>query len=218
MEPVRVVWSSGRFIEGADGAAGFQWLLLFPVIVLAFTRRRPLAQWLCLALAALISSSASTAAVVHALPAARRSRSSRCWAAGHSTDDSGRHVPPRIAMLVVGALLCAVNVRLMYTGSLVQFHAVHGVRHRRPRQARIHRAVRAGPDRRRLPQPESAARARRLLHAGRARPPASSAIPAPPTGTTIRHSRALATAQTADDVLAHARKFGLTHIVYRDPP
>jgi 4-amino-4-deoxy-L-arabinose transferase-like glycosyltransferase len=48
------VWSSGRFIEGADGAAGFQWLLLFPVIALAFTRRRPLAQWFCLVLALIV--------------------------------------------------------------------------------------------------------------------------------------------------------------------
>ena len=52
--PYELVWSSGRFIEGSDGAAGFHWLLLFPVILLAFTRRRPLAQWLCLALAAIV--------------------------------------------------------------------------------------------------------------------------------------------------------------------
>jgi hypothetical protein len=30
--------------------------------------------------------------------------------------------------------------------------------------------------------------------------------------------RALTMAQTADDVLAHAKLFRLTHIVYRDPP
>ena len=30
--------------------------------------------------------------------------------------------------------------------------------------------------------------------------------------------RALVLAESADDVLAHARAYGLTHIVYRDPP
>src|SRR4029079_12241734 len=49
--PYELIGSSGRSIEGADGAAGFHWLLLFPIVAFGFFRRRPRAQWLCLALA-----------------------------------------------------------------------------------------------------------------------------------------------------------------------
>ena len=48
--------------------------------------------------------------------------------------------------------------------------------------------------------------------------PDTSAIPAPPTGTTTPRSARSPLPQSADDVLAHAQKFALTHIVYRDPP
>ena len=43
MEPYEMVWSSGRFIEGSDGAAGFHWLLLYPADRARVTRRPPLA-------------------------------------------------------------------------------------------------------------------------------------------------------------------------------
>ena len=40
-----VIVDSRRFIEGTDGAAGLHWLLLLPLIYVAFSRRRPPGQW-----------------------------------------------------------------------------------------------------------------------------------------------------------------------------
>ena len=42
---------SSRFVEGSSGAAGFHWLLILPLIYVAFARRRPAEQWACAALA-----------------------------------------------------------------------------------------------------------------------------------------------------------------------
>jgi hypothetical protein len=211
-----MVWSSGRFIEGADGAAGFQWLLLLPVIVLAFTRQRPLAQWLCLALAIIffVGVFAQQSYLRYLLPVFALIAVLGGWALTEIPD--GRAT--RAAILLIGGLLCAINVRLMYTASwsnvtLCTACAVDS-------RARREYVARYMPDRivadylnRNLP---NARVGFFMLHA-------------PSPAGFVGYSRAgnwhdypaysaLTMAQTGDNVLALAQLYRLTHIVYRDPP
>jgi len=51
--PYEVVLASGRFLEGRNGSAGFHWLLLYPLILVAAIRTRDPAALLCLLLAAM---------------------------------------------------------------------------------------------------------------------------------------------------------------------
>ncbi len=210
-----LISSSGKFIEGSDGAAGLQWLLLFPVIALAFTRRRPLAQWLCLALAALFFVGVFTqqSYIRYLLPAFALIAVLGGWAIAAIPD--GRAT--RIALLVIGGILCAVNVRLIYSAAWFNFTLCTACA--TDARARYEYLAQYAPERiagdylnRNLPR----ARVGFYLLGGT-------------PGGYVGYSRvaswhdvptygALATAQTADDVLAHARKFRLTHIVYRDPP
>ena len=106
--------SSGRFIEGRDGAAGFHWLLLLPVILLAFLRRRPLAQWLCLALAALffVAVFSQQAYLRYLLPALLLIAVLGGWA----LSDLPWTRSARVALLVVGGLLCLLNLQFMSAG------------------------------------------------------------------------------------------------------
>ena len=124
----------------------------------------------------------------------------------------------RTAILLIGGLLCAINVRLMYTGSWANMTLCTACgADSRARQAYI---ALYGPDRltadylnANLP------RARVGFYM----------LGAPAPAGFVGYSRsgnwhddatfhALAFSETADDVLAHAKSYQLTHIVYRDPP
>jgi hypothetical protein len=108
-------FSSGRFIEGREGAAGFHWLLLLPVILLAFLRRRPLAQWLCLALAALffVAVFPQQAYLRYLLPVLLLITVLGGWA----LSDLPWTRSARVALLAVGGLLCLLNLQFMFAGS-----------------------------------------------------------------------------------------------------
>ena len=213
--PYELVWSSGRFIEGFDGAAGFHWLLLFPVILLAFARRPPRPYWLCLALAAIAFVGVFTqqSYLRYLLPVFALIAVLGGWALAEIPDRRAT----RTVMLVIGGLLCLVNVRLMWTGSWANLTlcTACGVDNR-ARQAFV---AQYAPDRlaadylnRNLPN----ARVGFYMLGG---------TPAGFVGYSRAGNwhddktfRALAFAESADDVLAHARAYRLTHIVYRDPP
>ena len=108
-------FSSGRFIEGREGAAGFHWLLLLPVILLAFLRRRPLAQWLCLALAALffVAVFSQQAYLRYLLPVLLLITVLGGWA----LSDLPWTRSGRVALLAVGGMLCLLNLQFMFAGS-----------------------------------------------------------------------------------------------------
>jgi hypothetical protein len=114
--PYELVLDSGRFIEGTTGAAGFHWLLLFPVIAVAFAlRRRPRVQWFCVAIAAafFLLVYVQQAYLRYLLPALLVGAAAAAWALADLPD--GR--VPRAIVAVVGAVLIALNLRFMYTGS-----------------------------------------------------------------------------------------------------
>ena len=213
--PYELIWSSGRFIEGSDGAAGFHWLLLFPVIVLAFTRRRPLAQWLCLALAAIVFVGvySQQSYLRYLLPVFALIALLGGWALAEIPDRRSA----RFLLVVIGAALCFVNVRLMYTGSWANLSLCPacGVDPR----ARHEHIAQFAPDRlaadylnRELPN------ARVGFYMLGATPAGYVGYSRAANWHDFPSFRALALAQSMDDVLAHAKKFSLTHIVYRDPP
>jgi hypothetical protein len=214
--PYEMIWSSGRFIEGADGAAGFQWLLLFPVIALAFLRRRPLAQWLCLALAAIVFVGvfSQQSYLRYLLPVFALVAVLGGWALDEIPDSRAT----RVAILLVGGILCAINVRLMYTAGWA--NAVLCPSCATDSRARREYVAQYKPDR------IAADYLNAYLPNARV---GFYMIGAPSPAGYVGYSRAanwhdypsfraLTMAQTAEDVLAHAKKFGLTHIVYRDPP
>ena len=210
-----LIWSSGRFIEGSNGAAGFQWLLLVPVIALAFTRRRPLAHWLCLALAVIVFVGvfSQQSYLRYLLPVFALIAVLGGWALAEIPDTRAT----RAAIFLIGGLLCFVNVRLMYTGSWANLSlcTACGV----DNHARQDHIAQFGPDRlaadylnRNLPN----ARVGFYMLGG---------TPAGFVGYSRAVNwhdyptfRAITEALTADEVLANARSFRLTHIVYRDPP
>lgn len=210
-----LVWSSGPFIEGTDGAAGLQWLLLFPLIVLAFTRRRPRAQWLCLALAAtvFVGIFSQQSYLRYLLPFFALIVVLGGWALAEIPDNRAT----RAAILLIGAVLCAINVRLMYTASWANADLCTGCAV--DNRARREYVARYSPDRvvadylnRSLPD----ARVGFFI------------LNAPSPAGFTGYSRAgnwhdypvysaLTMAQTADDVLLAVKAYRLTHIVYRDP-
>ncbi|MEO8754400.1 MAG: glycosyltransferase family 39 protein [Casimicrobiaceae bacterium] len=110
-----LIWSSGRFIEGSNGAAGMQWLLLIPVIALAFIRRRPLVQWLCLALAVIffVGVFSQQSYLRYLLPFFALFAVLGGWALSEIPD--GRAT--RATILLIGGILIVINVRLIYTAS-----------------------------------------------------------------------------------------------------
>ena len=114
--PYELVLDSGRYIEGATGAPGFHWLLLFPVMAVAFAlRRRPRLQWFCIAIAAafFVAVYVQQAYLRYLLPALLVAAAAAAWALADLPD--GR--APRTIVVVVGAALIALNLRFMYTGS-----------------------------------------------------------------------------------------------------
>jgi 4-amino-4-deoxy-L-arabinose transferase-like glycosyltransferase len=108
--------SSGRFIEGEDGAAGFQWLLLLPIFALGFAfRRRSIAQWLCAGLAGLffVGVFSQQAYLRYLLPFLMLFAVLAAWA----LDDFVRGPRTRVTLIASVALLCVLNLRFMYAAS-----------------------------------------------------------------------------------------------------
>jgi len=113
--PYEIVMWSGRFIEGESGAAGLQWLLLFPLIAAAFFRRRPRVQWACLALAVIffVGVYLQQSYLRYLLPALVLVGVLGSWALADLPD---RRIT-RIAILVVGTAVCLGNLRFASTAS-----------------------------------------------------------------------------------------------------
>jgi hypothetical protein len=108
--------ASGRYIEGSDGAAGWHWLLLLPVIAVAFLlRRRPAVHWLCLGLAAVFFCGvfSQQAYLRYLLPFLMLTAVLGGWALQAVVINQGT----RTALVVVGGILCLLNLRFIYTAS-----------------------------------------------------------------------------------------------------
>jgi hypothetical protein len=208
-----VIADSHRFIEGSDGAIGLHWLLLLPLIALAFTRRRPAEQWWCAALAAVFFTAVfvQQAYLRYLLPAFMLLAVLGGWAANDLPD--GRRT--RIAVLIVGGLLCLLHVRLIPNGNWPNARLCVGCAF--DAQARTNFLSMYMGDRivgdhlnRNLPD----ARVGFLM------------LNAPSPGGFAGYSRAanwhdgpffsaVARATTAADIDVLVRKYSLTHVVYR---
>jgi hypothetical protein len=114
--PYELVVDSGRFLEGAPGAPGFHWLLLLPLIAVAFAwRRHNRVQWACVALGIVffVAVYLQQAYLRYLLPTLLVAAAAAGWALADLPD--GRKV--RVVTAVLGALLIALNLRFMYTAS-----------------------------------------------------------------------------------------------------
>jgi Dolichyl-phosphate-mannose-protein mannosyltransferase len=210
-----IFYSSGRFIEGWDGAAGFQWLLLLPVIFLGFVRRRPSAQWLCLALAALffVAVFSQQAYLRYLVPSLLLIMVLGGWTL------SDLPWPPvgRVALLVIGGMICLLNLQFMPAANwtnamLCPSCALDG--HARARYVAAY-----------LPDRAVAEYLTAALPAARI---GFFSLNAPGASGYTGYSRAanwhdvdvykvLLAASSAEDVLAIARRYNLTHAVFVDP-
>jgi hypothetical protein len=210
--PYELVTDSGRFLEGAAGAPGFHWLLLLPLIALVAARRRfGRLQWACLALAAafFVAVFLQQAYLRYLLPALLVLAAAGGWALA---DLPERRVV-RVALGVAGCLLIALNLRFMYTASW--YHASLCRRCAFDGAARTAYLVRYAPLRIAADWMNDHLPAARVgLFA------LNDPTPAGYTGYSRGgnwHDLAtfglLAHAETADDVLALARSFRLTHVL-----
>lgn len=208
-----VLTDGHRFIEGADGAAGFHWLLLIPLVILGFTRRRPVEQWLCAGLAAIFFAAVymQQAYLRYLLPAFMLLAVLGGWAASDLPDRGFT----RLAILLVGGALCLLQVRLMHTGSWPNARLCVGCAfdaHARHDFVSNYMGARIVADylNRSLPD----ARVGFLM--------LNAPSPAGYTGYSRAANwhdnaffRGLAAAGSADDVAALAKRYGLTHVVFR---
>lgn len=208
-----VLTDGHRFIEGADGAAGFHWLLLIALIMVAALRRRHADFWVCAILAAVffVAVYSQQAYLRYLIPAFMLLAVLGGWAAA----DLGERRFTRIAMLVIGGLLCVLHVRLMHTGAWANAQLCEGCAFdARKRQEFASRymgdRVVAEYLNRTLPD----ARVGFLMLNG------------PSPAGYVGYSRAanwhdnvffqaVAAADNADDIATLAKRYGLTHIVYR---
>jgi len=207
--------ASSRFIEGRDGAAGFHWLLLLPLIILAFMRRRPAPQWLCLALAAAFF------AVVHAQQAYLRYELPALFLitilGGWALSDLTWTRATRVGVLAVGGLLCVLNLQFLVAASWT--NATLCLTCSQDSDARAEYIATYLPDR------AVAAYLTANLPTARV---AFFTVNAAGASGYVGYSRAanwhdaevypaLLNARTAEDVLALCRRYQLTHAVFRDP-
>ncbi len=208
-------FSSGRFIEGREGAAGFHWLLLLPVVLLAFLRRRPLAQWLCLALAALffVAVFPQQAYLRYLLPVLLLITVLGGWV----LSDLSWTRSARVALLVVGGILCLLNLQFMFAGSWTNEKLCLS--------CSLDSQARADYIDTFLPDRAVAAYLNDTLPHARI---GFFTLNASGASGYIGYSRAanwhddevfraLVAANSAEDVLAIARRYGLTHAVFLEP-
>jgi hypothetical protein len=210
-----MIWSSGRFTEGFNGAAGFHWLLLYPLIVLAYVRWRSSAQWFALALAAVffVGVYSQQSYLRYLLPFFALVAVIGGWAICEIPD--GRL--SRVAILLFGVALCAVHLRFIYTANWSNLTLCASCAF--DDAARRDYMAKYAPDRLAVEYLNHALPAARVGFYNFGGSPAGF----------VGYSRAgnwhdqatfwaLADAQSVNDVIALTRKFRLTHIVYRDPP
>jgi Dolichyl-phosphate-mannose-protein mannosyltransferase len=206
--------SSGKFIEGFDGAAGFHWLLLLPIIALGFTRRRPAAQWLTLSLAVIffVVVYSQQAYLRYLLPFLLLLAVLGGWTLGEVV----RAPAARVALAVVGGMLVVTNVLLMNTG--VWWNATLCTGCALGQGARMGYVARYAPDR------IVAQYLTDTVPSGRVgffvvNAAGASGFTGYSRGANwhdVRVYRALTGSGSADDVLAIARRYGLTHVVVLD--
>jgi len=118
LQPLRVydmLLASGHYIEGTGGAVGWQWLLLMPVVFLSFLRRRTATQWLCLGLLIFffVSVFKQQAYLRYLLPAFALLTVLGAW----TLSDLPERQAMRVAILLIGSALCLLNLRFIYAGS-----------------------------------------------------------------------------------------------------
>jgi 4-amino-4-deoxy-L-arabinose transferase-like glycosyltransferase len=210
--PYDLVTQSGRFIEGHDGAAGVQWLLLFPLVVGGlFARRRGIR-------AGLFALAAGFALLVYAqqsylrylLPALVLLAVLGAWSLG----DWMRPAMARAGLVAVAALVVVVNSSLMPTASWP--NTTLCLRCSQDADARRAYVARYAPLR------IVADYLNRNLADARV---GFFVLNAPAPSGFVGYSRsanwhdaglfsALAAARTPDDVAAVARRFRLTHAVF----
>jgi hypothetical protein len=214
--PYTAVLESGRHIEGTDGAAGLQWLLLYPLVLVGALRRPPRDFWYALTLAALFF------VVVYSQQSYLRYLVPWFVLIAVLAAWSLEALPsPRVvssALLILGVAVCALNVTLVHTASWVNTTlCLRCTYDPAARQDFIVRfaALRAVAERLNREAPEA--------HVG--------FFVLNSTGATgyVGYSRsanwhdwetfiAFATAGTAADIAAIVRRAGLTHIVYSELP
>jgi len=210
--PYGLVTDSGRFLEGAAGAPVFHWLLLLPLIALVAARRRfGRAQWACVALAAafFVAVFVQQAYLRYLLPALLVAAAAGGWALADLPDRRA----VRVAIAVAGCLVIALNVRFMYTASW--YHTALCRRCAFDADARRAYVARYAPLRIAadwLEERLSGARVGLFV--------LNDATPAGYTGYSrggnwhdLAAFGALVRAQSADDVLALAREWKLTHVL-----
>ena len=209
--------SSGRYVEGSDGAAGWQWLPLLTVIAVVFLfRRRPTTQWLLAGLAAIFFVGVFTqqAYLRYLLPFLMLTAVLGGWVLGEAVESR----PARFTLLALGAILCLLNLRFIYAGSW--FNQALCLRCAVEDSPRMRYLARYAPDRiiadyLNLSLPTARVGFFALRSAGGAsgfvgysRAASWHDIPA---------YAALVRATTAEDVLALAREYQLTHVVVWEP-
>jgi hypothetical protein len=208
-------FSSGRFIEGREGAAGFHWLLLLPVILLAFLRRRPLAHWLCLALAALffVAVFSQQAYLRYLLPVLLLITVLGGWA----LSDLPWTRSARVALLVIGGMLCLLNLQFMFAGSWTNEKVCLSCS--LDSQARADYVDAFLPDRAVAAYLNDTLPQARIAFFTLNSPGASGYIGYSRAANwhDVEVYKALLGASSAEDVLAIARRYRLTHAVFLEP-
>jgi hypothetical protein len=208
-----VLLDGHRFLEGADGAAGLHWLLVIPLVVIALVRRQPPRIVACAALFALYFVAVFTqqAYLRYLFPAFLLLAALGAWA----TEPWMRARAARVALLVVGGVLVALNVRFIPSGNwpnaqLCPMCAFD--RFAREDFTATYMGDRIVGDY--LNRNLRDARVGFLM------------VNAPSPAGYVGYSRAanwhdgafyplIAAAKSADDIDAAVRKFGLTYVVYR---
>lgn len=112
--PYDLVMATGRYIEGSDGAAGTQWLLLFPVVAFGLVTRRIRIRWalFALALGFAVIVYLQQSYLRYLIPALVVMTILGGWALG----DWIRSARASAAFATVGACLTLANVWLMPAG------------------------------------------------------------------------------------------------------
>ena len=210
--PYDVVMHSGRFIEGGDGAAGVQWLLLFPLVVAGLCARTRGVRGAVFVLAAgfVVLVYVQQSYLRYLLPALALLAVLGAWSLG----DWVRAPAARAALVGVAVVVVVLNASLMptasWSNSTLCLRCSQDVDARRTYVARY------------APLRIVADYLNRNLADARV---GFFVLNAPAPSGFVGYSRAanwhdvgafraLTTARNADDVAAFARRFGLTHAVF----